>query len=206
MNSDILVRAYKPEDLEQVKEIMFDAFKLKIGDIAGLSTGEIRDVFDWLGIVPDKEDAGLLVADLDGQVMGCISLKWKDKSTKSSSFTSGLFKFARVHGIIKALKLLGCLILLDQEIDEDECYIESVAVSEKARGLGVGSLLISKGCDIAKALPGVTKYTLHVIGSNQGAKRLYDRIGFVNLSCDKGWLVRKLMGEECVYYMKLQDF
>lgn len=58
-----------------------------------------------------------------------------------------------------------------------ECYIEMLAVSEVARGQGIGTRLLDWGEEQARAR-GATKLTLGVVKGNP-AQRLYERRGFV---------------------------
>jgi ribosomal protein S18 acetylase RimI-like enzyme len=56
--------------------------------------------------------------------------------------------------------------------------INGLAVAPQAQGRGVGRHLVAGAIDTAKRL-GRTKLTLRVLGHNTGARRLYERCGFV---------------------------
>lgn len=56
-------------------------------------------------------------------------------------------------------------------------YISGVAVEDHARGRGVGTALIERAADRARAA-GLKGLSLIVFERNVGAKRLYDRLGF----------------------------
>jgi len=57
-------------------------------------------------------------------------------------------------------------------------HIDAVAVSEQARGKGVGTLLMEASFDEARRL-GFQKASLEVINTNPRAQQLYEKLGFV---------------------------
>jgi len=59
----------------------------------------------------------------------------------------------------------------------DEIHINNVAVLPELRGQGIGSALMRRVFDEAHGL-GARRATLEVRASNDGARRLYERLGF----------------------------
>ena len=59
----------------------------------------------------------------------------------------------------------------------DEIHINNVAVLPQFRGCGVGSAILRHVLAEAKTL-GANRATLEVRASNEGARRLYERLGF----------------------------
>ena len=59
----------------------------------------------------------------------------------------------------------------------DEIHINNVAMRPKFRGLGIGTALLDHVLTEARNL-GARRATLEVRASNEGARRLYDRLGF----------------------------
>lgn len=59
----------------------------------------------------------------------------------------------------------------------DEIHINNVAVLPQFRGGGVGSAILRHVLEEAKTL-GANRATLEVRASNEGARRLYERLGF----------------------------
>ena len=59
----------------------------------------------------------------------------------------------------------------------DEIHINNVAVLPLYRGRGMGSAVLRHVLDEARRL-GATRATLEVRASNEGARRLYERLGF----------------------------
>lgn len=84
---------------------------------------------------------------------------------------------------------------------EDEMHIDPIAVSEKARGLGVGTRLLDESFMLAKA-SGKRKLTLEVVDANPGARRLYERKGFVVTRILKTGLLTARAGFGKVLFME----
>jgi ribosomal-protein-alanine N-acetyltransferase len=59
----------------------------------------------------------------------------------------------------------------------DEIHINNVAMRPKFRGRGIGTALLLHVLTEARNL-GARRATLEVRASNEGARRLYDRLGF----------------------------
>jgi ribosomal-protein-alanine N-acetyltransferase len=59
----------------------------------------------------------------------------------------------------------------------DEIHINNVAILPDLRGKGLGTALMTRVFDEARRL-GARRATLEVRASNQGARRLYERLGF----------------------------
>ncbi len=66
----------------------------------------------------------------------------------------------------------------------DECQIVNVAVTNSARGCGLGSTLVSHALNFAKQ-KGCTKAFLEVRVSNESAIRLYKKFGFISSGVSK---------------------
>ena len=70
-----------------------------------------------------------------------------------------------------------------------EWYITAISVKPEARGQGVGTALISDAVARARAA-GITSVTLDVDAKNTGARRLYEREGFVvQATSPTAWLM-----------------
>ena len=67
--------------------------------------------------------------------------------------------------------------LILSHLEKCDFYLAGVAVDEKFRGQGVGSLILNQGIKIARQR-GCKRAVLDVALDNLGAKRLYERIGF----------------------------
>ncbi len=69
--------------------------------------------------------------------------------------------------------------------------VHDLAVDASAQGRGVGTALLAEAERLARSR-GCCKVTLEVHGTNEGAKRLYTRLGFESLDEPDYYLTRKL--------------
>ena len=63
--------------------------------------------------------------------------------------------------------------------DDDYIYLDDLSVTEKYRGCGIGTRLIEAAQEYSRGL-GISRIVLHVEKSNQGAHRLYLRLGYID--------------------------
>lgn len=100
--------------------------------------------------------------------------------TSSGALTSGI----TVPRLYACLGLLGCirallvLTLYERAPGRGQLLMDGISVAAGARGGGVGTQLLSRLKDFA-AREGYRTIRLDVIDSNHGARRLYERLGFV---------------------------
>lgn len=69
-----------------------------------------------------------------------------------------------------------------QKIIEGKCssgaWLLSIALNSSGRGHGVGKWAVEEVCRLMKQVPGATSLIAEVLGSNQVARRLFNRAGF----------------------------
>lgn len=85
--------------------------------------------------------------------------------------------FFTVYGW-SALFRLGLGILLEREENAEELLMDGIAVAPEARGQGIGTAMLAAICDHARKV-GKRAVRLDVINTNPGARKLYEREGFV---------------------------
>ena len=83
--------------------------------------------------------------------------------------------------------------MLQHKTKTGELYIEAIAVTEFARGKGIGTKLIDSIIKFANN-KGYICITLQVIDTNPRAKELYEKVGFSVIKNSKIWPVNKLVG------------
>ncbi|MHA2423465.1 MAG: GNAT family N-acetyltransferase [Candidatus Thorarchaeota archaeon] len=114
----------------------------------------------------------LLLAMADNEVLGIAGLMFRDLGYMDSSL-----RILRKHlgwGIFRAM-FNGWL--LEHRAKKDELYLDTIAVSEQARGHGIGSKLLQEVIDFG-CKEGFSYLKLSVIDTNPWAKSLYERMGF----------------------------
>lgn len=135
----------------------------------------------------------------DGVLLWVISLKWISEEKKMNHWMK-FSDFRKKYGLWKILKFIWLAMLLDHVVKKDECYIDNVAVSEQARGKGVGTKLLEAWEDWAREW-NKKIYSLFVADSNR-AKELYERKGFVTKKKESSHITKYLFGRKDWLYME----
>ena len=115
--------------------------------------------------------------EVDGTKAGMI-LGYDWKTQRGEEWRAGLLLikfmkldfFARIPALLKALSLVG-------KAKDNECYISNIAVYPEFRGHKLGTNLLLKMEEEAKSC-GAKKMALDVYVDNEGAIRLYQRLGY----------------------------
>ena len=97
--------------------------------------------------------------------------------------------------------MLFNLWLLNESVARQEFLIESIAVSPAARGLGVGTRLMLAAEARARD-EDYQRLALDVIGINDGAIRLYERLGYRIVKATSGFWVRLATDQQTVHRMQ----
>jgi ribosomal protein S18 acetylase RimI-like enzyme len=113
------------------------------------------------------------VAEADGEVAGSARLALGQQRSDD-----GLQAVARAIGwprTIRAAIVLG--LLVHARLDDDEGYVEELAVREDHRRRGIGRALLD-ACETTAASAGKRRSTLWVAGHNDAAVTLYRAMGY----------------------------
>ncbi len=197
---DIKIRNFKEEDFNTVIEILADSFHNKFHALTNLSNERIVQLLKDSGLIDRISFEGYIVGERNNKVQGVMLLKWKKQiRTRKDGFR--FFELSPKYGLLNISKFILGLMLLEEELDADECYIEHIAVSSEARGLGVGTMLLDYGKELVRKTPYLNKYTLHVAANNKGAMDLYERLGFHVKKNQSSFLTSLLLKETGWYYM-----
>ena len=153
--------------IEQALRLAYEAFakKFRIG---------FRDADDFIRLFSDSVNPRhCFTAVDDGKLLGILMFQTAD----GEFFQLKLSAVFRRFSPVRALRIVLNLALLAATARPDEFIVDSLAVSPATRGLGIGTRLMASAEDKARAM-GKSMMSLSVIGENEGAVRLYERIGF----------------------------
>jgi len=123
------------------------------------------------------------------ELLGLLAFQIKNTNFLSITLKKIFSVYGFWSGIIKAIGLS----MLFHKSNSEEIYLEAIAVSESARGKGVGTQLIEALFLFAKE-KNLKSITLHVIDTNPKAKELYERLGFCVVKNSRIWPINKIMG------------
>ena len=159
-----------PNDLlPEVARIYFNAFEAKIGGILKRDGTAER----FLVAIMRPEYAVFALSADRREVLGVAGFK-----TVDGAFTEGgIWQMIRHYGIFGSVWRILLMSVLERPVSKGEMQMDGIAVDASARGRGVGTALIEKLVERARAL-NLTKISLDVIDTNPRAQRLYTRLGF----------------------------
>ena len=181
----------EPQHVEDALRILHEAFarKLRHG---------FRDADDMVRLFHDGVDrTSCYSAIVDGRCLGVLTWSTRGREFYRFSARGLLTRFSPW----RALRILFNSVLLLDNPAADELIVESIAVSPAARGLGLGTLLMERAEARASAM-GKRRLSLGVIGENEGAIRLYERLGYRITRTMSGFWVRLATDSEIVHRME----
>ncbi|WP_200761499.1 GNAT family N-acetyltransferase [Poriferisphaera corsica] len=203
-SESINIRLYQPQDADALAGILVGAFRGKFQRLANLDEPSMRQMLLDAGFVGPHGHPGLWVAEKDNTVLAAMSLKWQQQKRGSEGSLRGILRVCLRHGFTRIGRFMIGMWLLEEQIQKQDCYIEYLAVSESAQGLGLGTQLLKKAQTEASALRaqlGFERISLHVAGGNTGAQRLYQRFGFTVERTIQSHLSRRILGESIWHFM-----
>ncbi|MGE7186969.1 GNAT family N-acetyltransferase [Peribacillus sp. NPDC006672] len=164
------IRKATPEDADKAAILT----RLAIKEIAEVLTGEteeerilyvLAELFRKSGNRISYENT--FVSEHDGQVSGLI-IAYHGKDAESLD-----------EPIVKRLrmKMKDPSVTLDKEAEMKDFYLDTVSVDPNFQGKGIGSALIQYVEGYAKQ-KGYPRVSLVVENENEGANRLYSRLGY----------------------------
>lgn len=160
---------FEPEDVEAVAALYWQAFGFKLGRVLGPDPKALCFLYNVL-----DPDFALVARGTDGRILGVAGFK-----TAQGALINGDYEdLQHIYGTWGALWRGLLLSAVERDVKPDILLMDGICVHEDARGLGVGTALLSAIKRRAGALD-KSAVRLDVIDSNLRAKALYLRQGFV---------------------------
>ncbi|ODB84586.1 hypothetical protein A3193_17530 [Candidatus Thiodiazotropha endoloripes] len=123
----------------------------------------------------------VIFAEVDTKIVG-MSSSFTEKQQRM--FSEEPLQSAAKRNVIR-LKLMRILFApiwrILETIPEGDFYVQGIAIEAEFRGAGIGSILMQEIENRARA-SGSTRLSLDVSAKNDGARRLYKRLGMVESS------------------------
>ena len=179
------------EHVEDALRVLYGAFakKLRIG---------FRDAEDFVRLFHDRVNpAACLSATADGELLGILALQW----TGVELYDFRPRTLFRRFSPLRAVLILINMLLFYSPPRQGVLVVDQLAVAPSARGKGVGTLLLEAAEARGRAM-GVPTMALSVISENEGAIRLYERMGYVRTQAVGGALVRMVVKSAEVWRME----
>lgn len=185
MSDELTITRGFPEALRSNVAVLYDAaFAAKIG-IA------IPDAATRLKVLAEAFDPShCFVACRGAQLLGVAGFK-----TRQGALTSGIelkHLYARL-GLLGAIRAIAILALFQRGLSPGDLLMDGISVAPTARGGGIGTKLLER-LRMFAAEEGYHTIRLDVIDTNDGARRLYERVGFVATRTSHFRYLRWLLG------------
>ncbi len=165
-------------------ELYDDAFGDKLGP-------GIRDREARLALLAEGFDGSYAItAVAEGELVGLAGFHDSDGSL-TGPITFGLLR--RHLGLVRSIRALAVLGLLDRKPASNELLMDGIAVASTHRGQGIGSKLFAELESEARQR-GFGQIRLDVIDTNPAARRLYERLGFEATKTEKVPFLQPIMG------------
>ena len=185
MADELTITRGFPEELRSEVAVLYDAaFGAKFG-IA------MPDTAIRLRVLAEAFDPShCFVALRDGKVMGIAGFQ-----TSRGTLISGIpLKLLRARlGFLGAMRAMVVLQLFQRGLSPAELLMDGLSVSPRACGTGIGTKLLEHIKHYAAA-EGYRAIRLDVINTNEGARRLYERLGFVATTTSHFGYLRWMLG------------
>ncbi|MCU9612593.1 GNAT family N-acetyltransferase [Caldibacillus lycopersici] len=169
--SNITYRMAKKNDALEAAKLIH----LAIDDIANQLTGQTKKekIQEMLKLYFREENNRLsyqnaVVAEALGDVIGIVIFY---AGANAAKLDEPILQYLRRQGNNQ-------MIAFDQEADIEDFYIDTLCVSERFQGYGIGTKLIKVVENIAKQ-QGFTKVSLNVAQNNPVAKGMYKKLGYM---------------------------
>lgn len=164
-----LKNEYRPK----IADILYNSFSEKFPHILGPTEKGTLVIAKAL-----RNDRVVLAMNGD-VVAGLASMKYDGKEYLDLGFWFLIKEYKH-----KALKVIFNGMILESKIHDDELCLDTLAVAEDMRGLGIGTHLVNEVIGYAREI-GKVRVKLWVVDTNPLAKKLYERIGFKEGSFQK---------------------
>lgn len=178
--NDLKIRCINREDNRDIAKVFLEGFNNKVKNILYVPEERTYDFLVDFGILKNYYKEGYFIAEIDDETLGLMLVRWIGQKMEGNK-NLGFIQLAKKYGLVSTIKVLFKINLVNNNPKKGELYIEHIAVSEKARGLGIGSILLEKAFNTAESMQDIDKVSLAVIDENHRAHKLYKRLGFVDV-------------------------
>ncbi len=194
MDDDLVIRrGFAPEQADKAAGLYDEAFGPKLS-IAIPDAVARRDI-----LARGMNAEFCFAAFRSGVMVGIAGFKTTGGSLTGSISLSLLFQRL---GLFRFLRALTVLLLFRRSLAPNQLLMDGIGVSSSARGGGIGSRLLHTLLSHAKR-EGFATVRLDVIETNPAARRLYERIGFIETRTEHFPYLKWLLGfgaASCMVY------
>lgn len=186
----------RPELIEDALRMSYEAFSRKF------SIG-FRGHHDYVRLFRDQVNhRNCITATVDGRLAGILTIQTNSQDFYGFSICDAFVRF----NPIRVLRIMFniAIFALEERPKDNEFVVDTLVVDTQYRGMGIGTELMAHAEKSAAAM-GKGRMTLNVIHENEGAMRLYERIGYRKISTHTGIAgcrFKHLFGTRAVHKMQ----
>ncbi len=144
----------------------------------------------------DFNPSHAIVATHGGEFAGLAG--FQDEGRRFADFRAKTL--IRAFGVIRGMVKYGLLCLVSRRRKPGELLFDGLVVQPDMRGKGIGSGLLSAMFDLARKKK-CSQVRLSVMDTNTGARRLYERMGFVPVKTIRLPLFKRFLGFSALTHM-----
>jgi ribosomal protein S18 acetylase RimI-like enzyme len=185
---EVVVRPYRKEDFTRVSEILAESFQDKFGRLSRVEPERMPALLRESTILHDLPFSGYFVAEVGGRTIGVIVLKWAGQRRPPNAECP-----RKRTNWIERCRLRFGIFLLGRRPAAGACYVEYLAVTPDARGLGAGTALLIEARDFATSRKFST-LMLYVASTNRRAVSLYEKMGFLRIGVIESRITQHFFG------------
>lgn len=180
----------------QVGLLLVHGFRGKFQPLTNLPDNTLALFFEKLldQIPPEPASQRMIVLEAE-EVVGSLCIKEKAESGRKQEVLNFPWSDCERFGKWNLFKLFLSLYFLDHQPQDGECYIEDISVHPAHQGKGVGKCLLQWAQQHVQSKSCLDRLSLHVVGKNQRAKKLYEQMSFCTQDC-KSSILRYLLFHE----------
>ena len=195
------IRPMIEDDFNQAVPIMTHAFRGKLVALKSWSDEQVKDLLLYIPIFDKNSLEGNYVYTYDKRVVGVLCLKWNKQKKSETAPKFNVFDAIKRFGIFRLFFTIFSLVIFESKVSKNEMLVDYIAIHPDYRGKGIGSKLLDFGEKQAKINKRTNIYSLMVIGQNQRAIKLYERLGFKVTKTTKVFFLRIFTGIKVFHYM-----
>lgn len=174
---NLKIRSFEEKDYNDALRVGTELIGTKMIPYTNFTQEKAMDFIKDTKTIPEKAYDGYIVAALNQKVVGILQLKYRGQKKQKEKLAIPGSQMLKKYGFLNTIRLSYVGFIFNHKVSKNELYIDNVVVSEKARGMGIGTLLLEEAINKFKKGP-FRVLSLKVLSSNKKAIKLYERNGF----------------------------
>lgn len=193
----IIRRQTKPQELAEIVDLFDEAFSSKFAQ--AVKNPVLRTKL-WANVINFEQ---VTIALQGNEILGMMLLSFHDSPGFKKIKAREIVRILGIMKSVRAALIFSLFSKLDWKPAAPTAYVEAISVSSTARGLGIGSMLITDAIQTAKEV-GATALDLSVVLENELAEKLYLKLGFTVIATKKSKILPLLTDVSGAHVMRYQ--